>query len=131
MLSDEQRRRVYDQTGATGDQHADFANEDFFRGFSGFQSAGFDESIFASFAEMFGQGQGRGARGKAAGSSITLNAEIDFAESVQGTEKVLGGAMQTVSYNRVAVCGSCQGSKAKPGTKATKCSTCQGKGSVN
>ena len=36
--------------------------------------------------------------------------------------------IEKIEYSRKEVCGTCKGSKAKPGTKPQKCSTCQGTG---
>lgn len=77
---------MYDQTGSTDSQN--FGNEDFFRGFDGFRSAGFDESIFANFAEMFGGGGGRRSHARPSGQHVAINIDIDFFESVNGTNKV-------------------------------------------
>lgn len=44
-------------------------------------------------------------------------------DSIQGCQKV-------VSFDRVSVCSSCNGSKCKPGTSPTQCSTCGGSGKV-
>lgn len=88
MLSDDSRRKSYDQTGSTDNQFQGFENEDFFRGFEGFKSGGFDESSFAGFAEMFMGGGGGRRASRAAQASLNINLDIDFFEGVNGTQKV-------------------------------------------
>lgn len=44
-------------------------------------------------------------------------------EAIQGTQKI-------VSFDRVSICSSCNGTKCKPGTAPTQCTTCGGSGKV-
>ncbi len=44
-------------------------------------------------------------------------------EAIQGTQK-------NVVFDRVSVCSTCNGSKCKPGSAPTQCSTCGGSGQV-
>ena len=57
-LSDDNKRRVYDQTGMTGDEQAQdpFGGQNPFGGFGGFGGAG----GFGGFEQGFGGAQGRG-----------------------------------------------------------------------
>ena len=50
-----------------------------------------------------------------------LNLEIEFLEACNGATK-------TVSFGRTEVCGTCHGSKAKPGTSPSTCGGCGGQG---
>lgn len=76
--------------------------------------------------EFFGGGGGNKSR--KSGSSkkakdIIVNLEIDFMDSVNGAQK-------TVTFDRTSVCNTCNGSKCKPGTSPSSCSTCGGSGKV-
>jgi molecular chaperone DnaJ len=42
-------------------------------------------------------------------------------EAIEGTQK-------SVSFNRTDVCGTCKGSRSKPGTSESKCGGCGGAG---
>ena len=50
-----------------------------------------------------------------------MNMEIDFMEAVNGVSK-------TISFGRTDVCGTCKGSKSKPGTSPSVCGGCGGQG---
>jgi molecular chaperone DnaJ len=58
------------------------------------------------------------------GKDIITNVEISFMESIQGCQK-------TVSFDRVTVCSTCNGSKCRPGSSPSTCTTCGGSGRVN
>lgn len=70
--------------------------------------------------DFFGGG---GSKESKKGKDIVSNIEISFMESINGCQK-------NISFERTSVCGTCNGSKSKPGTGATKCSTCGGSGKV-
>ena len=108
-LSDESKRRVYDQTGMTGDEQAQdpfggqgpfgpggpFAGGQGFAGFEGFsdqfrraqgggQGSPFGD-IFDEFEKMFGDQQGgRRQEAQTKGQDIVMNLEIDFMDAVNG-----------------------------------------------
>ena len=50
-----------------------------------------------------------------------INIDIDFMEAVNGKQKV-------VNFGRTEVCGTCKGTRAKPGTSASVCPGCGGQG---
>lgn len=81
--------------------------------------------MFKDFESFFGMGGGgnQGPR-QSKGTDILLNLEISFMESVMGVSK-------DISFNKKGVCGTCQGSRCKPGTSASKCTSCGGSGHVN
>ena len=131
MLSDESKKRMYDQTGSTSSNFDEEMNyEDMFshfarnggrggfQGFSGQQD--FDPSIFEDFAGMFNGGE----KQRSAPVDIVINLDVDFKESVFGAEK-------DVRYFHRVICTGCAGSRAKPGTKPKKCNSCHGKGSTD
>jgi molecular chaperone DnaJ len=42
----------------------------------------------------------------------------------------VNGASKTVTFGRTEVCGTCKGTKAKPGTSPSVCGACGGQGFV-
>lgn len=133
-LSDDKKRSVYDNYGIGADEQKqyeggfggpqDFSNfSDFFGGGA---KGGGHEGMFKDFEDLFsmgGEGQ-KAARRATRGADVVLSFELDFMDAVTGASK-------EVAYKTVDVCGTCQGSKCKPGTAPAKCASCGGKGSVN
>ncbi|WP_434423487.1 molecular chaperone DnaJ [Nannocystis pusilla] len=116
VLSDDDKRRLYDQYGHEGPSRA---------GFSGFQ--GTDE-IFSRFSDLFGDLFGNlgfsGRRdGPQRGGDLKTRVVIPFAEAVSGVEREL-------TVQRREACEDCNGSGAAPGTKPQTCSQCGGHGQV-
>ncbi|HXI46646.1 MAG TPA: molecular chaperone DnaJ [Candidatus Acidoferrales bacterium] len=109
VLSDPDRRQRYDLFGAAGVE-ADVA-----AGFGGFAD------IFDAF---FGGAAGGARRGRPpTGSDMRYDLRITFEEAVLGTEK-------EIEFPILGRCDTCGGSGAKPGTQATTCPQCQGRGEV-
>jgi molecular chaperone DnaJ len=78
----------------------------------GGKNQGVGEDIFEEFEKFFtgGQSKKRGSsKPTAKGNDIILSMEIDFMDAVNGISK-------QVSFARVDVCGTCKGSRARPGT---------------
>ena len=122
-LSDPQKRRMYDQFGHDGPQGFGGGNGYYSysgSGFDGFSDFGDLGDIFSSF---FGGGSGFGGRarqktnGPKKGRDLKYSLDITFEESFLGVKK-------DISIYREENCGTCHGSKAKPGTKAEKCTAC-------
>lgn len=121
VLSDDEKRRMYDQFGHAGLRGAGVD--------PGFANA---EEIFSQFSDLFGDifgFGGRGGRGGRGGPRLRRGAdqeytlELDFLEAVHGVQK-------EITVPRHTVCETCTGSGAKPGTSPTACSTCGGMGQV-
>jgi molecular chaperone DnaJ len=121
VLSDEQKRKLYDQfghEGLRGTAQRDYRNASF-------------QDIFESFADIFGEGggfgdffgMGKGRRGPRRGASLRVEFEIDFKEAALGTKK-------TIELQRHERCKTCSGSGAKPGTSRSACAPCGGRGVV-
>ncbi len=135
VLSDETKRKQYDQFGTTFEGApggAGFNWQDFARqaGF-GQGTAGGVNFDFGDLGDLFGDffGFGRGAtrtRARPAvhrGQDLQVDLKIEFREAVFGTEK------EIEIYKKV-VCPVCQGSGAEPGSKIQTCPTCGGSGQV-
>lgn len=127
ILSDEKRRREYDNYGQTfaggaGQQGAGnpFGGFDF----SGFGQGGvefdFGDLFGGGFGDIFGGGAPRARRGR----DISIDIEVTFKESV------LGG-MREVLITKIGKCDVCKGDGAKPGTEMKTCETCNGAGRVH
>ena len=117
VLSDEHKRRRYDQFGHEGvaGQH-DFSHMDV-------------GDIFSMFDDIFGgafggRRGGRGARQPAArGFDLETQVELTLAEVASGVEK-------TIEFEKQDLCEACRGSGAKPGTTPVVCPQCGGQGRV-
>lgn len=146
-LGDEQKRRIYDATGMSGDEQAQAgagSGGPFDGGFPGFgggaggfweqftgaggpkgaQGAGSFRDIFEDFEDFFSMGgqKGQGGRQQAMkGRDVVVNVEVDFMEAVNGTTK-------SVAYQKIDNCNRCNGTGAQPGTGETNCGTCGGTG---
>lgn len=132
VLSDAQKRALYDQYGHSGiDQK--YAYEDIFKGadfssvFQGMGDFGLGGGIFEEIFgdlgfDIFG---GRGRRGGSAsrsrGRDLQISIDITLEEAASGTEK-------TIAVPRYEPCAACGGSGAKPGTKKITCAQCKGSG---
>jgi molecular chaperone DnaJ len=133
VLSDSQKRALYDQYGHAGiDQK--YAYEDIFKGadfssvFEGLADFGFGgglfEEVFSDLGfDIFG---GRGSRSgsrRRRGRDLQITVEITLEEAAAGTEK-------TITLPRYEICQTCSGSGAKPGTKKATCAQCRGTGRI-
>jgi len=118
VLSDEQKRSLYDRFGHEGVKGSTHSFDNF--DFSSFASFGLDE-----FIESFFGGGFRNSRrgGPEPGAHLQYELQIDFLEAVFGAEK-------KVSIKRLEECDACQGSGAQPESKTINCSTCAGVGQV-
>lgn len=124
VLSDAQKRKMYDLGGfdglrGQGGPHSHSPTfEEIFKTFSGVFGGG-----AASFDDFFGAGRGSARRSPVSGDNLRIQIEVDFKEAILGAKK-------TVEFTRHEVCGTCKGSRAKPGTSPTVCRTCQGRGNI-
>ncbi|RJP29056.1 MAG: molecular chaperone DnaJ [Candidatus Omnitrophota bacterium] len=128
VLSDPQKRGLYDQYGHSGiDQK--YAYEDIFKGadfssvFSDLSDFGFGGGLFDEiFGDLgFDLGGKPGRRGGRRGRDLQIAVSIRLEEAAMGTEK-------TVTVPRYEICSNCSGTGAKPGSKKTTCSQCRGTG---
>ena len=117
VLSDDQKRQMYDRFGHAGVDGNQGSGFDGFQGFEG----GFGD-IFDAF---FGGGQ-RGARrrrGPARGADLRFNLRLSFEEAVFGVEK-------EIEFQRQERCERCSGKGAEPGTELATCPDCNGAGEI-
>jgi len=128
VLSDDQKRKIYDQFGHDGLKRGGGpATHDFSR---------MDATdIFSMFNDIFGGGAngmggmggagagGRGRSGPPRGYDLETEVQITLKDVLAGTE-------QDVSFTRLDICETCAGTGAKPGTKPIMCGTCAGRGQV-
>ncbi len=128
VLSDESKRKMYDQYGHAG---VGGSGANGFGGFGGFESADFDftdifDSIFGggaggfSSSFNFGGGSSSGRTRATRGSDVLMRMDVNFEESVYGTEKKF-------NLDVVEDCEECNG---KGGFDEEKCSTCHGSGTI-
>ncbi|OMO73086.1 hypothetical protein COLO4_27271 [Corchorus olitorius] len=119
VLSDDEKRSLYDKYGEAGLKGAGMGMGDYSNPFDLF------ESLFEGMGGMGGMGMGgRSSRSRAVdGQDEYYSLVLNFKEAVFGVEK-------EIEITRLESCGTCNGSGAKPGTKPSKCSTCGGQGQV-
>ncbi len=111
VLSDAERRQLYDQYGHDGPRSGGYQPH-----FEDFGSFG---DLFSAF---FGGGGGRQA-GPRQGSDVGTQVVIDLAEAATGLS-------QEVVFEAVERCDHCRGNGAEPGTPISTCATCGGSGQV-
>ncbi|XP_023210805.1 protein tumorous imaginal discs, mitochondrial-like isoform X1 [Centruroides sculpturatus] len=120
VLSDDARRKQYDQWGTSTDFGAGGPNA----GFQGFQSTIDPEELFRKIFGDFGLNMGFQDFAESQfgfGSSKEIIVNLSFQESVRGVNK-------PVSINVVDTCPKCRGSKSEPGTKSIPCPYCNATG---
>ncbi|KAI3525560.1 hypothetical protein L1887_04425 [Cichorium endivia] len=121
VLSDDEKRSIYDRYGEAGLKGAGVGTGDFSNPFDLFESL-FDG--LGGMGGMGGMGGGRNSRNRATqGEDQGYNLVLNFKEAIFGIEK-------EIEVTRLESCATCNGSGAKPGTTASKCTTCGGQGQV-
>jgi molecular chaperone DnaJ len=115
ILSDQQKRQMYDQYGHEGLRNQGAGTHDF------------HHMDLREIFDMFGLGDMFGGRGggyqEDYGQDLQTEIEITLEEAGAGVEK-------EIIFNREEVCERCNGSGAEPGTKTDRCATCGGYGQV-
>jgi len=117
VLSDSNKRQIYDTYGHEGLKSRGYQGPDF-------------EDIFSSFGDIFGdifgfgRAETRGTKhGPIRGSDLRYDLTINFMEAVHGVSK-------DVEIERPDTCWTCEGTGLRPGHKPVTCSTCHGRGQV-
>jgi molecular chaperone DnaJ len=116
ILSDEEKRSLYDRYGHAGVRNGSGAAD--FTGFTGFSDI--FEDLFGGFARASGAAQRRAPR---RGADLRQLLTITFEEAAFGAEK-------EVEIQRHDICDTCKGSGAEPGTQPKRCPQCNGSGEV-
>jgi molecular chaperone DnaJ len=114
VLSDAERRRLYDAYGHEGPRSGGYS------GFEGSISDLFSAFFGGGFESAFGGG-GRG--GAMQGGDIAVAATIELSAAARGAEI-------DVSYDARALCETCHGNGAEPGTPIVTCPRCGGSGQL-
>ena len=113
VLSDPEKRKAYDTRGQAGVRDM---------GFEGFRDV---SDIFSNFGDIFGDSFGQRyyttETRAVPGDDLRAAVPVLFMEAALGTEKDL-------HFQKSAVCETCGGSGAKPGTEPRTCPTCSGAG---
>ena len=148
VLSDEDRRRRYDQYGEQGVGSSAASEEQLkasggpgrMGGFGGQGGGSVDVQDISDIFDAFfggraaagggsgGFGGGRKAKNNmnapVAGDDIQVDVEISFMTA-------LFGGQEKIRVRRLEECGTCTGSGIKPGAKIRSCSVCEGQGVVS
>ncbi len=114
VLSNSERRQVYDRYGHAGLRQGGFTPGTFdFGTLSDLFSAFFGDDLFGTSARA----------GRARGGDVAAELEIELVEAAHGVTKA-------VAFDVAATCSRCGGNGAEPGTSPTACPTCGGTGRV-
>jgi molecular chaperone DnaJ len=124
VLSDPQKRSLYDRYGHAGVQQASGG------------VGGFDATIFEDFHDIFGdlfgmgdlfgggRRQGSRARRGQRGADLRYDLSLTFEEAATGVKT-------KIKVFRRENCSACNGTGAKPGSGMSACQTCQGHGQLH
>ncbi|MGA7204781.1 MAG: molecular chaperone DnaJ [Specibacter sp.] len=114
ILSDPQKRQVYDTTGNENGNS---------NGAGNFDGQGFAfQDIFETFFGGGGQGHGPASRTRR-GQDALITVRIELREAVFGVNKKL-------EIDTAVTCTTCDGSCCRPGTHPTTCDVCHGAGQI-
>lgn len=117
VLTDPQRRAIYDQYGHDGLSARS-------GGASGFSAADAFSDIFGDvFGDIFGAGRRGGGRQVYRGADLRYDLELDLEQAVFGHNA-------TIEFTTLGECEPCNGTGAAPGSKTVTCETCNGVGQV-
>ncbi len=116
VLSDPEKRRQYDRVGSLQGGGPFGAGDPFGAGPFGPDFSDLFQSVFGGFATA-------GTGGQRRGEDVETEVRLTFEEAVFGAQK-------EIALRMPAVCQTCQGSGARPGTQPRLCSQCHGTGAV-
>ncbi|MBQ9539064.1 MAG: molecular chaperone DnaJ [Treponema sp.] len=128
VLSDDQKRPIYDQYGFAGLEGMGGGGQGYSHAFHDFQDI-FGSGAFGDiFENLFGGGGFGGfgssrSRNNNDGQSLRYDLELDFRDAVFGTKK-------DIRFSHRVACSHCKGSGGEPGSSSKTCSTCGGVGQV-
>ncbi|WP_205696001.1 molecular chaperone DnaJ [Conexibacter sp. SYSU D00693] len=126
LVGDAEKRKKFDRGGLFGP--GGVGGQGFPGGFGG-AGGGPDVGGFGDIlSNLFGQATGRAGGGAGArtpraerGADLEASVSISFEQAMEGTQVPL-------SVDSQALCGTCHGTGAKPGTSPKVCPRCQGRG---
>jgi molecular chaperone DnaJ len=120
ILSDPERREVYDRFGFAGLESRGYApTAAGFGSFGDIFDAFFGGDPFGAFGGRFG----RGGPGPVQGGDIAVEVEVSL-------EQAARGSTVDVQYDLVQPCERCRGNGAEPGTPIEDCPRCGGTGEL-
>jgi molecular chaperone DnaJ len=119
VLSDQEKRQVYDTYG-----HAGLSNAGGGVDFNGTVFQDFHDIFgdFFGFEDLFGGGR-RGRNRAQRGSDLRYDMTLAF-------EEAAAGVSTKIKLPKQELCGACHGTGAKAGTGATSCQACGGRGQL-
>ncbi len=117
VLSDDQKRQIYDQFGHEGLDGSNFSG-----------SGGF-EDVFSSFGEVFEDffGFGGGSRGRGRGNRVQKGADLRYDMTLEFMEAAFG-VDKKIEVKKYDLCNKCEGTGCKEDTKPETCAQCHGTG---
>jgi molecular chaperone DnaJ len=121
VLSDQQKRQIYDTYG-----HAGLSSAGAGQGFDNTVFQDFHDIFgdFFGFEDLFGGGGGRRGRSRAQrGADLRYDMSLTF-------EEASAGVTTKIKLPRQEYCEACNGTGAKKGTGVQACQTCAGRGQV-
>lgn len=126
VLSNEEKRRKYDQFGHAGMGSA---------GAGGFSGGGMSmDDIFSHFGDIFGSFGGFGGFGGAGGGRRTarrVNRGSNLRVRVKLTlNEIATGVEKKIKVKKYVTCSHCNGMGAKDGNSFSDCTTCGGSGQI-
>ncbi|KAI4364073.1 hypothetical protein MLD38_020212 [Melastoma candidum] len=119
VLSDDEKRPIYDKYGEAGLKGAGMGMGDFSSPFDLF------ESLFENMGGMGGMGMG----GRPS-QNRPLDGEDEYFDLVLNFKEAIFGVEKEIDISRLESCSTCNGTGSKPGTTPKRCNTCGGQGQV-
>jgi molecular chaperone DnaJ len=123
VLSDEQKRKLYDAHGEAAFEQGGPGGPGGGRGgFHGADPMDIFNQMFGGgnpFSDMFGGG---GAQ-ESAGEDLRHDIKLTLEEAASGVSR-------KITYRKHVACAKCSGSGAEPGSKKSRCPTCGGQGHI-
>lgn len=127
VLSDAEKRRIYDRYGHDGLKQSGFSSSNIDPNdiFSSIFGSIFGGGGFGGFSDFgFGGSSGRSRRrGPSKGEDVVLQLNISLEEAYEGTSKKI-----KMPFNKA--CDNCMGSRAEKGSSMKTCRNCGGSGIV-
>jgi len=123
VLSDEQKRKLYDAHGEAAFEQGGPGGPGAGRGgFHGADPMDIFNQMFGGgnpFSDMFGGGGAQESTGEDLRHDIKLT-----------LEEAASGVSRKITYRKHVACAKCSGSGAEPGSKKSRCPTCGGQGHI-